>query len=74
MMALANFMELSEADDVVSKVLADTAEGSVLRHNAFFAVERGGPSDVRRQVLESLRSEKEFAGGADRVMKQWSAR
>ena len=70
---MANFVDLSGVRRLLGQYVLDKDEDEDVRHNAFFALERGGPNPDTRAILERCLSDPEFQPGAERVLRQWGA-
>ena len=68
---LANVMDIRDARDAAARSLLDPEEDEDVRHNAFFAIERGGASPEAIEIMEKCLSEERFRAGATRVLEQW---
>lgn len=68
---LDNVMDIPVARDAAARSVLDPEEDVDVRHNAFFAIERGGASPKAIEVMKKCLSDEEFRGGAARVLEQW---
>src|SRR5262245_33904674 len=69
--AMANFIDAPGARASMGRYVLDTEEDEDVRHNAFFALERGGPSPESEPILDRCRSDPAFSQAAERVLRQW---
>ena len=68
---LAGVMDLPIARQTVEKHLLDPEEDEDVRHNAFFALERGGDSQWAVGVLMKCLGDSSFQTGARRLLAKW---
>lgn len=70
--ALSCVMDVTVAVRSAVRHLLDPGEDEDVRHNAFFAIERGGPTDESRRAIEQLVGDERFGSGAARVLALWA--
>lgn len=68
---MANFVKTPGARRMLGKYLLDHDEDADVRHNAFFALERGGADPDTREILKRCLADPEFREGAERLLRQW---
>ena len=71
-MALSNFLDLEGPFSAIVESILDLDEDSDVRHNAFFAIERFGPTIRSLDLLKKLVADPDLGAGATRVLRKWS--
>ena len=70
--ALAAVMDVPAAQEAAARHLLDREEDEDVRHNAFFAVERGGANPWSLDIMKNCLEDESFREGAARVLAQWT--
>jgi HEAT repeats len=68
---MANFVSAPGARRLLGRYVLDHDEDEDVRHNAFFALERGGPDPDTRDILKRCLADPELRAAAQRVLHQW---
>lgn len=71
-MALRNYTGIEQVDDVVERVVTDEDEDEDLRFNAFSVLERIGPNERTRRLLQDLAEDEVLGSAVKRVRKTWN--
>ncbi|HMA35004.1 MAG TPA: hypothetical protein VKY74_11055 [Chloroflexia bacterium] len=69
--AIQHYMDTTSAIEAIRKIVLDSEEGVVLRHNAFWALRNLGPTNQSVEVMRLLVSDEEFRSPATRILKEW---
>jgi hypothetical protein len=72
--AAENFVIVAEVFSAASLLLADREADLDVRHNCLTAVQRLGPSDEVRNLLESLAPDPQLGVHVRRILKEWGRR